>query len=153
MAISGIATSNRQRCVTGDERLAKNWNILIERTRKTIEATTPQHMIRALAGTKLVRRFWTNDQMLRYWRLKTHMFTDTMESKITSKWQNKYMQVFVVPLAWFEAYPLVTEIYFKATPTMVCIIGHCRDHLPGSRGAGQLYYYVLTQKTVEKPMG
>jgi hypothetical protein len=45
------------------------------------------------------------------------------------------------------------EIYFKATPTMVCIIGHCRDHLPGSRGAGQLYYYVLTWKTDEKPMG
>jgi hypothetical protein len=47
----------------------------------------------------------------------------------------------------------ISEIYFKATPTMVCIIGHCRDHLPGSRGAGQLSYYVLTWKTEENPMG
>jgi hypothetical protein len=50
-------------------------------------------------------------------------------------------------------HPIITEIYFKATPTMVCIIGHCRDHLPGSRGAGQLSYYMLTRKTEEKPMG
>jgi hypothetical protein len=83
MAISGIATSNKRRGVTA-ERLAKNWNISIERARKTIEATT-QRMIRAPAGTKLVRRFLTNDRMLRYRRLNTHMFTDTMESKITSK--------------------------------------------------------------------
>jgi hypothetical protein len=32
------------------------------------------------------------------------MFTDTIESKITSKWQNKYAQVFVVLPAWVEAY-------------------------------------------------
>jgi hypothetical protein len=35
---------------------------------------------------------------------------------------------------------ILKEIYFKATPTMVYIIGHCRDHLPGSRGAGRLDY-------------
>jgi hypothetical protein len=29
-----------------------------------------------------------------------------MESKITSKWQNKYAQVFVVPPAWVQAYPM-----------------------------------------------
>jgi hypothetical protein len=38
-----------------------------------------------LGSAKLVRRFRTNDRMLRYWRLNTHM-----ESKITSKLQNKY---------------------------------------------------------------
>jgi hypothetical protein len=48
---------------------------------------------------------------------------------------------------------LIKEIYFKATPTMVYIIGHCRDHLPGSRGAGRLYYLVLNQKTDEKTYG
>jgi hypothetical protein len=107
MAISSIATSNNKRRGVNAERLAKNWNISIEHARKTIEATT-QRMIRAPAGTKLVRRFRTNDRMLRYWRLvNTHMFTDTMESKITSKWQNKYAQVFVVvPPAWVEAYPM-----------------------------------------------
>jgi hypothetical protein len=53
MAISGIlVTSNKRRGVTA-ERLAKNWNILIERARKTIEATTQECMIRAPAGTKL----------------------------------------------------------------------------------------------------
>jgi hypothetical protein len=83
MAISGIAKSNKRRGVAA-ERLANNWNISIERARKTIEATT-QRMIRAPTGTKLVRRFRTNDRMLRYRRLNTHMFTDTMESKITSK--------------------------------------------------------------------
>jgi hypothetical protein len=80
-AISGIATGTKRRGVTA-ECLAKNWNILIEHVRKTIEATN-QHMIRAPAGTKLVSRFQTNDWMLRYRRLYTHMFTDTMESKIT----------------------------------------------------------------------
>jgi hypothetical protein len=104
MAISGVATSNKRRGITA-ERLAKNWNILIERARKTIEATT-QCMIRAPAGTKLVRRFRTNDRMLRYRRLNMHMFTDTMESKITLKRQNKYAQVFVVPPAWVEAFPM-----------------------------------------------
>jgi hypothetical protein len=104
LPISGITTDNKQRGITA-ERLAKNWNISIERARKTIEATT-QHMIRAPAGTKLVRRFRTNDQMLCYPRLNTHIFIDTMESKITSKQQNKYAKVFVVPPAWFEAYPM-----------------------------------------------
>jgi hypothetical protein len=36
---------------------------------------------------------------------------------------------------------------------MVCIIGHCRDHLPGSRGAGWLHYLVLTQKHKWKTYG
>jgi hypothetical protein len=45
---------------------------------------------------------------------------------------------------------LIKEIYFKGTPTMVYIIGHGRDHLPGSREAGKLYYLVLTWKTYEK---
>jgi hypothetical protein len=44
----------------------------------------------------------------------------------------------------------IIKIYFKATPTMVYIIGHCRDHLPGSREVGRLYYFVLTWKTDEK---
>jgi hypothetical protein len=64
-------------------------------------------MIRAPDGTKLlVRRFRTNDRMNHYRRLNTHMFTDTMESKITSTQQNKYAQVFVVPPAWAEAYQM-----------------------------------------------
>jgi hypothetical protein len=60
MAISGITTGNKQRGVTA-ERLAKNWNISIERARKTTEATTQRMMIKAPAGTKLVRRLRTND--------------------------------------------------------------------------------------------
>jgi hypothetical protein len=48
---------------------------------------------------------------------------------------------------------IIKEFYFKATPTIVYIIGHCSYHLPGSRGVGQLNYFVLTWKMDGKNNG
>lgn len=84
------------------EQLAKNWMIPIAKARATIEITT-QRGIRTRPND-LVRRFKTNDRALRYRRLTSTMFTDTMESQVKSKRQNKYAQVYTIPPNWIKAY-------------------------------------------------
>ena len=89
------------------ETLAKNWNIPLERARRTIEVTT-QKGIRS-RPSMLTQRFKTNDRMLRYNRLNTNMFTDTLESGTLSRRQNKYAQVFVIPPNWTKVFPMKTK--------------------------------------------
>ena len=48
-----------------------------EMAKKTLEVTT-QRGIRTILAPTLDRRFKTNDKMLRYSRLSTNMYTDTM---------------------------------------------------------------------------
>jgi hypothetical protein len=85
------------------EQLARNWMIpLAPKARRTIEMTTQRGIRTRPDG--LIRRFMTNDRMLRYNRLALTMFTDTLKADSESYRQNKYAQVFAAPPAWIRAY-------------------------------------------------
>ena len=86
------------------EMLARNWKIPLSKAKRTIEMTT-QLGVRTRPND-LVRRFKVNDRLLRYNRLTSNMYTDTLESKTVSKRKNKYCQVFTVPPSWIKAYPM-----------------------------------------------
>ena len=55
--------------------------------------------------------------MLRYHRLSCTMFTDTLKSKVKSKSQNQYAQVYAVPPAWTKVYPVRQESEIHHTLT------------------------------------
>jgi hypothetical protein len=98
------AVGSGSRTALRPETLAKNWNIPLERAKQTLAVTT-QRGIRN-RPTVLTRRFKTNDRMLRYERLNTKMFTDTLEAGTLSRRQNKYAQAYVIPPNWTKAYAM-----------------------------------------------
>ena len=100
-----LKTSARGHTI-GPETLAKNWSIGLPTAKRTIEATT-QSGVRTILHPTLSRRFRTNDRQLRYRRLSHYMFTDTLESRVTSWFcQNKYAQVFATRFGWVRVYPM-----------------------------------------------
>jgi hypothetical protein len=103
--VSAFASHSRSHGLSA-ETFAKNWNIPVERAKRTLSVTT-QGGIRSRPD--VLRRFKTNDRMLRYNRLNTNMFTDTMEAGALSRRQIKYAQVNVVPPSWMKAYGMRTK--------------------------------------------
>lgn len=91
------------------EQLAHNWKIPLARARQTIEVTT-QRGIRT-RPYDIVRRFKTNDRLLRYNRLPVTMYTDTIAvpGKGHSVRGNSFAQVFAVPPAWIKVYAMATK--------------------------------------------
>ena len=67
-------TAGRPKGVTADM-LSKIWNISHEMAEKNIQITS--QLNREGENTSLERNIGTNDRMLRYRRLKSHLFTDT----------------------------------------------------------------------------
>jgi hypothetical protein len=51
-------------------------------------------------------RFRTNDRQLRYCRLSTALYTDTMFTSVTTRRGNACAQIFVNDLEWCRVYPL-----------------------------------------------
>jgi hypothetical protein len=101
-----VHTSERSNGITA-EQLARNWNIPLERAKRTLAVTTQRGV--KTRPTTITRRFKTNDRMLRYNRLNTNMFTDTIESGTMSRKQNKFAQVFVIPPNWTKLYSMRTK--------------------------------------------
>jgi hypothetical protein len=90
------------------EGLAKRWMISLEKARQTIDATS-QRMIRERPAD-LVRRFKTNDRLLRYNRINATMFTDTLFAGVVSRRMNKCAQVFTIPeIKWVACMGLRTK--------------------------------------------
>ena len=108
VTIRAVKTA-RQRFKMEPARLAKNWGISLNAARKALEATTMKGVWTTLHPT-LSRRFRTNDRQLRYRRLSHDMFTDTLESKVTS-WhrKNRYAQVFATRFGWVRVFPMRTK--------------------------------------------
>ena len=104
--VSAVTSSNVAKGISA-ELLARNWGIPLERAKRTLQVTT-QKGIKSRPEI-LVRRFKTNDRMLRYNRLGCKMFTDTLESGTLSKRGNKYGQVYVIPPNWMKAYGMRTK--------------------------------------------
>jgi hypothetical protein len=101
--LSSVHTTTRSNAIS-IETLSRNWSIPLERAKRTLTVTT-QRGVRTRPAT-LTRRFRTNDRMLRYQRLRTTMFTDTLEAGTLSRRQNRYAQVFVIPPNWTKVYSM-----------------------------------------------
>jgi hypothetical protein len=105
--ISAIKTSTRANAVTA-EQLAQRWNIGLSKAKKTLKVTT-QRGTRTVAYPSLVARFFTNDRQLRYRRLKTALYTDTMFASTVSTRGNTCAQVFINDLEWVRCFPLARK--------------------------------------------
>ena len=88
--------------------LAKIWNIPINRAKNTIHVTT-QRGVRHVANPSIMRRFPTNDRMLRYNRLPHPMFTNTLLAGTTSQRGHKFAQVFVASYGWSRTIPMTNK--------------------------------------------
>ena len=89
--IASIGTKQRHSAVNAEE-LARKWRVGLETARKTLKATTQYGIRHALHPLR--RRYRTDHMSLRYRRLRTTFYTDTMFSKIRSIKGNKCAQVF-----------------------------------------------------------
>ena len=90
------------------EGLAKRWMISLPKAKQTIEATT--HRLVRERPNELVRRFKTNDRLIRYNRINANMYTDTLFADVNSRRMNKCAQVFVIPeLRWIAVMALKTK--------------------------------------------
>ena len=87
------------------ERLAKNWDIIIYKAKRTLNVTTQRGM-RSIVNPMLSRQYRTNDRQLRYRRLRADVFSDTLISGVKSKAGNKYAQVFGTSFHWSRCFPM-----------------------------------------------
>ena len=102
--IVALRTSSRGTKVNATT-LATRWGIGIESARRTLECTE-QSAVRAYTS-KLTRRYRTNDRKLRYRRLTTAMFSDTMKANVASWFRgNVYGQVFCTNFHWCRIFPM-----------------------------------------------
>jgi hypothetical protein len=89
--VATIGSKQRHSAVNAEE-LARKWRIGLETARKTLKVTTQFGIRHALHPLR--RRYRTDHMALRYQRLRTTFYTDTMFSKVTSIKGNKCAQVF-----------------------------------------------------------
>ena len=122
--ISGVKSVHRKGRVTAAS-LAQKLQIPIEMAKKTIQATT-QLAVRTVNEPSLTRKFSSNDRMLRYSRLATDTFMDTMfaSAKIGPSqrgftscqvFATEFGHVFVVPMSSKKGIEIAQAIkrYFK----------------------------------------
>ena len=102
--ISSISTKKGKPSVSPYD-LAKRWGIGLETAKKTLLHTT-QRNLRTAPNPLLSERYRTNDQMFRYKRLSTDIFTDTMLVRIKSHRGNTCAQIYAHRNTWCKAYPM-----------------------------------------------
>ena len=102
--ISSISTKKGKPIVLPYD-LAKRWGISLETAKKTLLHTT-QRGLHTAPNPLLSQRYMTNDQMFRYKRLSTDIFTDTMLVGIKSYRGNTCTQVYAHRNTWCKAYPM-----------------------------------------------
>ena len=123
--ISAIASSSRSGISQHD--LASRWIISKDAARRTLNGATTQLCIRT-ASPSLIRRFHTNDRMLRYNRTTADMFMDTMlvpHPPVTSAYakehgkkprslsthQNSCAQIFITEFEYVHFVPMKSRTY------------------------------------------
>ena len=62
-----------------------------------------------MTNPSIMRRFPTNDRMLRYNRLPHPMFTDTLLSGTASQRSHKFVQVFATSYGWSRTIPMTKK--------------------------------------------
>ena len=88
---------------------AKRWNIPIDRANNTVLVTT-QRGVRHMANPSIMKRFPTNERMLRYNRLPHPMFTDTLIAGTASQRSHNFSQVFATSYGWSCTIPMTKKI-------------------------------------------
>jgi len=106
-SIASTNTSTTKNTLTA-ERLAATWNIGLDAAKRTLNVTT-QRGVRTVMHPTLKRRWHTNDRNLRYRRLPTALFTDTMKAKEKSIRGNRFAQIYVNDIHWTRLFPMVKE--------------------------------------------
>ena len=97
-----ILTSQRK--MVDAPTLAKRWNIPLDRAKTTVLATT-QRGVRHVINPSIMRRFPTNDRMLRYNRLTYTLFTDTLLSGTASQRGHKFPRCLRHNMVGLVTYP------------------------------------------------
>ena len=101
------------------ETLSKLWNISLPLASDAIEKNT--QLKRYNAENSLSRNFSTNDRMLRYRRIQSCFYTDTMFSlKVKSTRGNKCCQVFVSDRSFVAVYPMKSQEEFEQALHWFC---------------------------------
>ena len=93
--------------------LAKVWGVYIETARITLEVTT--QIRQQDADSTLYRNFSTNDQMLRYKRIKCYFFTGTYFVTVKSKSTrgNTCMKLFISDKSFVYFFPMKKKGSFR----------------------------------------
>ena len=88
------------------EHIAKVWRIPHAEAQRTLDVTTQRNQ--QDADSSLARNFATNDRMLRYRRIRSHFFTDTLfvTAKGKSTRGNTCAQLFVSDKGFVAIYPM-----------------------------------------------
>jgi hypothetical protein len=97
-AVGSIKSKDKKYNIS-PEQLASKWNIGLETAKHTLDATT-QRGICSSANPGIARRFRPNDQQMRYNRLNTDVYTDTMFSTVKSSRGNTCGQIYTNDLEW-----------------------------------------------------
>ena len=102
------------------ETLSKLWNIREDLAQGAIDSTT--QLNRQSADNTLSRNFSTNDRMLRYQRINSTFYTDTMfaTSKAKSTRGNKCCQAFISDKGFMAVYPMKTPSQFEEALHLFC---------------------------------
>lgn len=103
-----LITSAKKGEGINEAQLARNWGIGVEKAKKTLSVTT-QRGVRTVANPLISRRYRTNDRQLRYRRLATDLYTDTMFAGTKSKRGNSAAQVFGTDFKWSRAHAIVNK--------------------------------------------
>ena len=101
-----ILTSQRK--MVDAPTLAKRWIIPIDSAKNTIFVTT-QRGVRHVENPSIMRRFLTNDHMLRYNRLPHPMFTDILLAGTASQRDHKFAQVLATYYGWSCTIPMTKK--------------------------------------------
>ena len=93
--------------------LQKIWSITEQQAKDAVESNT--QLNRLSSETDLSRRVTTNDRMLRYRRIQSYFYTDTMHvtNSAVSTRGFKHLQVFVSDKGFIAVYPLTKRSEFK----------------------------------------
>ena len=102
--VSGLSQNNK-RNIIDHHKLTNNWKIGPKMAKKTLKVVT-QRGIRTMLAPTLDRCFKTNDKMLRYSRLSTNMYTDTMFASKASLRGNTCGQVYTNDIYFTQFYPM-----------------------------------------------
>ena len=91
--------------------LSKVWMISPDQAEKTLEHTT--QLCKQQGENHLSRHYTTNDCMLRYKRLKSTFYTDTLLASVKSKRGNTCAQLFVSDKGYVAVYPMKSQSEFN----------------------------------------
>ena len=96
--VARVGASKGRNGVTSDS-LSHKWLFLLKAARRTVEHTT-QRGIRKILHPYLSRQLKTNNQALKYNRLKHNVFTEMIQAGTVSRRMNCYSRVYSTEFGW-----------------------------------------------------